>query len=120
MRWRLRRQNTVPSPGLFASEVIHRHWILEERVIARDDRYSAVGNEVLLPVSLRVETDSGALGDVDITVNDGPPNAAMAANVHMREQDAGVHLGVGVHPHVGRKNAVADGAPRDDASGGND
>src|SRR5690349_11148134 len=97
--------------SLFTREVIYRDRILKKRIIARHHGDSAVGHEILLAVGLGIETNRSSLGDVHIAIDNGAANSAMASNVHMREKNAGIDLGIGVHAHVGRQNAEAAEAP---------
>src|SRR5215472_3300811 len=105
---------------LFAGEVVDGDGIFEQRVVTGDDGDAAVGDEITLTVGLGVEAYGGAFRNVDVAVNDGAADAAVAADIDVREQDAGVDLAVGVDAHVGRDHAVAYGAAGDDAAGGDD
>src|SRR5690348_755617 len=65
--------------NLLRGEVIHRHRILKQRVVAGDHGDAAVGDEITLAVSLGVVADYGTFGDMDIAVNDGTADAAVPA-----------------------------------------
>ena len=95
---------------LFTSEVIYGDRILKKRVVACHDGDSAVGDKKLLPVSVRIKTDGSAFGDVHISVNDGAPQTAVAADIHVRKENARVYFGIGIYPHIGRQHAIADGS----------
>ena len=43
----------------------------------------------------------------------------MPSDVHMREQDAGIHFTVGIHPHVRGEHAIPHHAAGNDAACGN-
>src|ERR1035437_4902595 len=91
---------------LLAGEVIHSDRILEQRIVSGDYGDAAFGDEVTLAVGLGVVADGGALGNMHVAVEDRLANAATAADADMREQDAVVHLGVGVDAHVGGEDGV--------------
>src|SRR5580704_1278060 len=91
---------------LLASEVIHRDWIFEQRIIPRHHSDSAVGDEVALPVGLGIVTDSRPFGDMHVAIDDGLADTAMAAHVHMRKQNAVVDFAVGIDAHIGGEHAV--------------
>src|SRR5262249_33830322 len=105
---------------LFGGEVVHGDGILEERIVSRHHGDSAFGHEVTLAVGVAVVADGRAFGDMDIAVNDGALNAAVASDVHVREQDAGIHFTVRIHPHIGREHAALHHAARHNASRGYD
>ena len=78
------------------------------------------GDEVVLLVLVRVVADDGAVGDVDVAVDDGVADAAVAADVDVGEDDAGVDVGVAVDADVLREDGVADDRAGDDRAGGDD
>src|ERR1019366_8601638 len=82
--------------GLLGIEVIGVHRGFEQAMVARDHGYAAVGDVVLLAVSLGVVADDRSLRHVHIAVDDGLADLAAASHVHMREQDAVLDLAVGV------------------------
>src|SRR4029077_2918231 len=108
------------SRSLLAGEVIHRDWILKQRIIARHHSNSTLSDKVALAVSLGVVADAGALRDVYVAVDDGLADAAVTPDIYVREKNAGIHFAVGIHAHVGRDHAIFHEATRDDAACGND
>src|SRR5580700_11898390 len=72
-------QITKEDVPLLASEVIHRHRILEQRIITCHHGDSAIGDEVALPVGLRIVADGRALGNVYVTINDCLADSTMPA-----------------------------------------
>src|SRR5581483_1474562 len=67
-----------------------------------------------------VVADGGAFGNMDVAVDDGAADAAMASHIDVGEKNAGVDFRIGVHAHVRGENAVLDHTAGDDASGGDD
>src|ERR1035437_5455029 len=114
------RSRTPTGPQLLAGEVVHGDRILEQRIVSGDYGDAAFGDEVTLAVGLGVVADGGALGNMHVAVEDRLANAATAADADMREQDAVVHLGVGVDAHVVGEDGVLYDAAGDDASVGDD
>ena len=55
-----------------------------------------------------------------VAVDDGAADAAVAANVHVRKDDARVHLGVGIYTHILGDNGVGHRSTGDDDAGGDD
>src|SRR4029077_11071879 len=108
------------SRSLLAGEVIHRDWILKQRVIARHHRNSTFSDKVALAISLGVVADAGALRDVYVAVDDGLANAAVTPDIYVREKDAGIHFAEGIHAHVGRDHTVLNQATGNDATRRND
>src|SRR5271166_2022217 len=66
------------SSSLLAGEVVHRHRVLEERIVARHHGDAAVGDEVARAVGFGVVADGRALRQVDVAVDDAAADAAMA------------------------------------------
>ena len=63
------------------------------RATRRASRWSAPRRHEVPPLVLRrVVADHRALGNVHVAVDDGPTDAAMAPDVHVREDDARVHV----------------------------
>ena len=72
----------------------------------------AGGDEVVFLVFVGVVADDGAVGDVDVAVDDGVADAAVAADVDVGEDDAGVDVGVGVDADiVGERRSCARPSP---------
>lgn len=106
--------------GLFAGEVVDGDGVFEERVIAGDDGDAAFGDEIALAVGVGVEADGGAFGKMDITIDDGTADAAVASDADVGEENALVNFGIRVDADIGRENAIFNAAAGDDASIGND
>ncbi len=62
--------------------------VFVDGVVAGDDGEAAGGDEVVLLVLVGVVADDGAVGDVDVAVDDGVADAAVAADVDVGEDDA--------------------------------
>src|SRR5271170_4149494 len=105
---------------LLAGEVVHRHRILEQRVVAGDDGDAAIGDEVARAVGFGVIADGGAFGEMDVAVDDAAADAAMASDGDVGEQDTLIDFGIGVHADVGREDGVLNQASGDDAAIGDD
>src|ERR1700687_2332065 len=103
---------------LLAGEVIHGYRIFEQGIIARHHGDSAVCDEVALPVGRGVVADARAFGDVYVAIDYGLADAAMPADIHVREQDTVVDFAIGVYSHIRREHAVLHRAPGNDAAGG--
>ena len=61
--------------------------VLVDGVVAGDDGEAALGDEVVFLVLVGVVADDGAVGDVDVAVDDGVADAAVAADVDVGEDD---------------------------------
>ena len=69
--------------SLTHSEVIDRHRILEQGVIACHHGDPTVGNEIALAVRLLIEADRCTFRNVNIAINNCSLNAAMPAHVYV-------------------------------------
>src|ERR1700737_1875405 len=103
-----------------AGEVIHRDRIFEQGIIAGHHGNSAVGDEVALPVGLRIVADGCAFRDVYVAINDGLADATMPPHIYVREENAVVDFAVGIYSHIGGEHAVFHRAPGNDAARRND
>jgi len=70
--------------------------ILEQRSIASHDGQPRGGHEIPALVLDRIVADHRSFGNLHIAINDRSPDAAMTADIDVREDDAGIHLRVGV------------------------
>src|SRR5271156_887080 len=77
----------APNQPLLAGEVVHRHRVLKQRVIAGHDGDAAIGDEVAGAVGFGVVADGGAFGQVDVAIDDAAADAAMASHDDVGEQD---------------------------------
>jgi hypothetical protein len=73
-------------------EVVHGDGILEQGVVAGDDDDAGFGHEVALAVGFGVVADSGALGEMNVAVDNGAADAAVASDADVSEEDAGVNF----------------------------
>src|SRR5437762_9700072 len=78
--------------GSLRREVVHSDGILEQRVVAGDDDDAGFGDEVALAVGFGVVADSGALGEMNVAVDNGAADAAVASDADVSEEDAGVNF----------------------------
>src|SRR5580704_1438822 len=99
---------------------VRSYGVLVERVISRHYSQSAGGDEVLALVLGLIVSDNSAFRQLDIAIDDGPPDTAVTADVHVRKHDARIELGVRIDAHILRQHAVANHGAGNDASGGND
>src|ERR1041384_2932443 len=76
---------------LLRREVIHRNRTFKQRIIERHYGNSRFSDNEVLGVLLRVIADHGAFGDMHVAVNNGSADTAMAADVHVRKNDARVY-----------------------------
>src|SRR6266404_747128 len=89
----IRRRAKRPSAAsLLAGEVIYAHRILEKGIITRDHGDTRIGDEVFFLVFFRVVADHRPFGDVDVAVDDSTADAAMAAHIDVRKNNARLHL----------------------------
>ncbi len=94
--------------------------VLVDAVVAGDDGEAVGGDEVVFLVFVGVVADDGAVGDVDVAVDDGVADATVPADVDVGEDDAGVDVGVGVDADVVADDGVADDSSGDNGAGGDD
>src|SRR5258706_362391 len=80
-------RNTVTISRLLAGEVVHRHRVLKQRVVAGDDGDAAVGDEVARAVGFGVVANRRAFGEMDVAVDDAAAYTAMASHrdIHLPE-----------------------------------
>src|SRR5579862_5318315 len=110
------QSNQVRSKRLFAGEVVDGYGIFEERVVAGDDGDAAFGDEITLAVGLGVVADRGAFRNVHIAIENGFADAAAPADANVRKQNAIVHFGVRIDPHIRREHRIPDRASGNDAA----
>src|ERR1700682_3397387 len=60
---------------------------LDHGLFAHDDDHAALRDVIPLAIGFEIVSDFGALGDGDVTVDDGVADAGVASDVHMVEQD---------------------------------
>src|SRR5271168_1067238 len=94
-------------PVLSHPHELRRNGALIERVIPRDHCESRRRHKIISPVFVLVVANDRALRNMDVTVDDRALDAAMAADVNVRKDDARVDLGEGVHAYVLGEHAVA-------------
>src|ERR1035438_10320955 len=104
-------------PAVALLEEFGADGVLVDGVVASDDGEAALGDEVVFLVFVGVVADDGAVGDVDVAIDDGVADAAVAADVNMGKDDAGVDVGVGVDAHVLGEDRVALYRSGDDGAG---
>src|ERR1017187_3195774 len=107
-------------PGVALLEEFGADRVLVDGVVAGDDGEAALGDEVVFLVLVGVVADDGAVGDVDVAVDDGVADAAVAADVDVGKDDAGVYVGVGVDAHILGEAGVAHPRAGDDGTGAHD
>src|ERR1700733_11528898 len=118
--FRMERQARTFLRTLLAGEIVDRHGILEERVVAGNHGDAAIGHEVAGAVGLGVIADGGAFREMNVAVDDAAADAAMASDGDVREEDRRINLGVGIHAHIRGEHGVLDRAARYDAAVRND
>ena len=84
-----------------------------------DDDDAAIGDGVALAVRFEVVTDFGALGQIDVTVNDGVANARVAADVDVIEDDGIFDFAVAVYANIVAQDGVCNAPARNDRATGN-
>src|SRR5712691_2756817 len=93
---------------------------LDHGLFAHDDDHAALRNVMARAIGFEVVADFGALGDCDVTVDDGVADAGVAADVHMIDQDGIFHFAVAVDAHVVAHHGALHAAARNDRTAGND
>src|ERR1700760_2909874 len=66
-----------------------------DAVVAGDDGEAVRGDEVIFLIFVGIVADDGAVGDVDVAVDDGVADAAVAADVDVGEDYRRGGVGVG-------------------------
>src|SRR6266849_5614610 len=88
-----------------------------ERLALGDDDDALLGDlEAALAIVIRMDADGRVRRDLDVLVDDGLLDAAVAADVDALEQDRVLYNGEAVDADARGQNAVADMAARDDAA----
>ena len=73
-------------PGGSGLEELWGDGVLVDGVVAGDDGDAARGDEVVFGGLLGVIADDGAVGEVDVAIDDGLADAAVAADVDVAEK----------------------------------
>src|SRR5579859_7559216 len=82
-----------------------------------DDDHALLGHQQpALPVVVQVVADSGILRDSHFLVYNGPPDAAMPANLDAVEEEASIDVGIAIDADVGSEDAALNMATGNDAS----
>src|SRR4029078_2771174 len=86
----------------------------------RHDHDPVVADGVSQSIFFLVEADQRAARNEDVAVDDGAPDARVAADAHAGHQDALIDVAEAVDANVGAENTAGDAAAGNDAPGRND